>query len=127
MKRVLIIGFFLSFALLSFQKEETKEKGLTTAEKIARDVQRELGAFDEVYSDNDSLAIVYSYRDEANKTHKVKAAIDKTLNIVGQEVTPKNFLDPSYNYEWQTPTETIALRAASNGSNSYVSIWIYTK
>ncbi|MEJ1242185.1 hypothetical protein WBG78_28815 [Chryseolinea sp. T2] len=76
-------------------------------------MQIELGAFDEVYSDNDSLAIMYSYRDEANKMQRVNGVIDKNLNIVGEEVTPKNFLNPSYDYKWQNPTETVTMTGAT--------------
>ena len=127
MKRELIIGLFFCITLLAFQKEEEKEgKPLTNAEKIARDVQNALGTFDAVYSYNDSLAIMYAYHPEANKTQKVKSVIDKALNMVGEEMIP-NFLNPEYNYEWETPTEKISMRGVYSGSNSYVNIWIYIK
>jgi hypothetical protein len=127
MKQVLVIGV-ICLTFLSFQKEESKkEKRSTNAEKIARDVQRELGTFDAVYSYNDSLGIMYAYHPEGNKTEKVKGIIDKTLNIVGEEATPKSFLNPEYNYEWETSTEKISMRGVYKGSKSYVNIWIYVK
>ena len=69
MKRELIfLGLFLCLVMLSFRKEENKvEQPLTNAEKIARDVQKAFGAFDAVYYfDDDSLAVMYTYRPEAN-------------------------------------------------------------
>ena len=128
MNRVLIIGLFSCFVFLSFQKEEIEaDKPLTNAEKIARDVQKEFGAFDAVYYyDDDSLVVMYTYRPEANRTQKVKGVIDKTLHMVGEEMIP-NFLKPEYNYKWETPTETISLQGTYKEANSYVNVWIYTK
>ncbi|HTF17311.1 MAG TPA: hypothetical protein VK658_04515 [Chryseolinea sp.] len=127
MKRVLILGLFLCLVMLSFKKEEIKEEQpLTNAEKIARDVQKEFGAFDAVYYHDDSLGVVYTYRPEANKTRKLKGVIDKTLNMVGEEMIP-NFLNPEYNYKWETPTETISMQGVYKDSNSYVNVWVLTK
>ena len=108
------------------QKKE--EKPLTNPEKIARDVQKELGTFDAVYYYNDSLITMYTYRPEANKTQRVKSVIDMTLNMVGEEAIPNYMLD-EYNYEWETPTETISMRGARvyKDSSSFVNVWIYTK
>ncbi|HEX6225203.1 MAG TPA: hypothetical protein VFZ52_12370 [Chryseolinea sp.] len=107
------------------QKKE--EKPLTNAEKIAHDIQKELGAFDAVYYyDDDSLVVMYSYRPEANKTRKVKGVIDRALNMTGEEMIP-NFLKPEYNYKWETPTETISLQGVYKDSNSYVGVWVFTK
>ena len=69
---------------------------------------------------------MYTYRPEANKTRKVKGAIDKTLNIVGEEMIP-NFLNPAYNYKWETPTETISLQGVYKDPTTYVNVWVYTK
>ena len=124
MNRILILGLFLCLAMLSFKKEE---QPLTNAEKIARDVQQEFGTFDAVYYyDDDSLVVMYTYRPEANKTRKVKGVIDKTLNMVGEEMIP-NFLNPAYNYKWETPTETISLQGVYKDSISYVNVWVYSK
>jgi len=92
MNRILILDLFLCLVMLSFKKEEKKEEQpLTNAEKIARDVQNEVGAFDAVYYYNDSLVIMYTCRPEANKTQRVKGVIYKTLNMVGEEVNPEEF------------------------------------
>ena len=128
MKRVFILGlfFFLISSCKTVQKKE--EKPLTNPEKIARNVQKELGTFDAVYYYNDSLITMYTYRPEANKTQRVKGVIDMTLNMVGEEAIPNYMLD-EYNYEWETPTETISMRGARvyKDSSSFVNVWIYTK
>ena len=51
-----------------------------------------------------------------------------TLNMVGEEAIPNYMLD-EYNYEWETPTETISMRGARvyKDSSSFVNVWIYTK
>ena len=128
MKRVLIPGLFFFLIISSCEKQEKKEeKPLTNSEKIALELQKEFGAFDGVYFYNDSLAIMYTYRPEANKTQKAKGVIDKTLKMVGEAEIPKNFLDHEYNYEWETPTETVSLRGIYKDTSSYVNVWIYTK
>ena len=128
MKREFIIGLLFCVISLSFNNDgKTEEKPLTNAKKIARDLQKALGTFNGVYYYNDSLAIMYTYRPEANKTQTVKGVIDKTLNMAGKEVIPKNFLDPEYSYGWETATETISMRGVYGDSSSYVNVWIYAK
>ena len=128
MKRVLTFGLFFCVVISSCKTVQKKEeKPLTNAEKIAHDIQKELGAFDAVYYyDDDSLVVMYSYRPEANETRKVKGVIDKTLNMTGEEMIP-NFLKPEYNYKWETPTETISLQGVYKDSNSYVGVWVFVK
>ena len=129
MKRVFILGLLFFLVILSCKKEEKKEeKPLTNPEKIARELQKELGAFDEMYHYNDSLIFMYAYRPEADKTKGVKGVIDRTLNMVGEEVIP-NMLGNEYNYEWDTPTEKISMRGTlvHKDSGSYVNVWIYAK
>lgn len=130
MKRALILGLFFFLVISSCKTVQKKEeKPLTNAEKIARDVQKEFGAFDAVYHNyEDSLITVYTYRPEANKTQMVKGVIDKTLNMVGKEAIP-NFMSDEYTYEWGTPTEEISMRGvpAYKDSSSYINVWIFPK
>ncbi len=130
MKPMLILGLFFFLVISSCKTLQKKEeKPLTNAEKIARDVQKEFGAFDAVYhNDEDSLITVYTYRPEANKTQRVKGVIDKTLNMVGEEAIP-NYMRNEHKYEWETPTEDISMKSVPSykDSSSYINVWIFPK
>jgi hypothetical protein len=129
MNRVFILGLFLLLVISSCKTVQKKEKNpLTNPEKIARELQKDVGAFDTVYYYNDSLITMYTYRAEADKKQRVKGVIDKTLNMAGQEAIP-NYMLNEYNYEWETPTEEISMRGplVYKNSSSYINVWIYTK
>lgn len=127
MKPLAILGLFTLLLCCSRNEEEKEARPLTNAEKIARDVQKKFGAFDAVYHfEDDSLVVLYTYRPEANKSREVKAVIDKTLNMEGEEMIP-NFANPAYRYQWETSTESISLQGVYKDSASYVNVWVLTK